>query len=130
MTQAAARLYHTAQVHYISAPIAFNSGTISVGFLPRGAIVTGGGVMVNTAFAAGGANTMDVGFRNDGGGRTADPDAFATLLAVSAAGFKALDELAAATNLQHPAGCEVTATYNGTTPTDGAGVVVIQYIVP
>jgi hypothetical protein len=123
------RQYHTSQTHYLTAPIVWTDGTVSVGWLPPGAIVVGGGVAVSTAFAAGGANTIDVGFRNDGAGRTADPDAFATLLAVNTLGLKALDELAAATNLPHPKGTEVTARYNGTTPTDGAGVVVIEYVI-
>lgn len=124
--------FHTKQTHYLVAPIRFNQGTgvLSVGWLPPGAIVIGGGVHVNTAFAAGGANTVDVGFRADGAGRTADDDAFGTLIAVAApAGFKALDELAAATNLRHAEGCEVTMRYNGTTPTAGEGHVVIEYIV-
>jgi hypothetical protein len=124
--------YHTRQTHFITAPIVWNQGTgvRSVGWLPPGAIVIGGGVHVNTAFVAGGANTVDVGFRNDGAGRAADDDAFGTLIAVATnAGFRALDELTAATNLRHPRGCEVTVRYNGTTPSAGEGTVVIEYIV-
>jgi hypothetical protein len=126
------RAYHTAQTHFITAPIRWDQTTavLSVGWLPPGAIVIGGGIHVNTAFAAGGANTVDIGFRNDGAGRTADDDAFATLVSVaSPAGYKALDELAAATNLRHPRGCEVTMRYNGTTPSAGEGTVVVEYIV-
>jgi len=124
------RQYHTSQTHYLTAPIAWTDGTVSVGWLPPGAIVVGGGVAVSTAFAAGGANTIDVGFASAGDGRTADPDALATLLAVNALGFKALDELAAVTNIPFPKGAEITARYNGTTPTDGAGTVVIEFVVP
>jgi hypothetical protein len=124
--------YHTRQTHYITAPIRWDQTTavLSVGWLPPGAIVTAGHVSVTTAFTAGGANTIDIGFRNDGNGRAADDNAFATLIAPTALGLLAFDELASATNLQHPLGCEVTMRYNGTTPTAGAGVVVVQYIVP
>ena len=123
--------YHTRQTHYLVADVVWDQGTgvYSVGWLPKDAMVIGGGIAVETAFAAGGANTVDVGFRNDGAGRTADPDAFATLVAVNTAGFKVLDEIAAATNLPHRSGAEVTVRYNGTTPTDGKGTVVIEYAV-
>jgi hypothetical protein len=131
MSRSFGQKYHTNQTHYLTAPVVWNQGTgvMSVGWLPPNAMVIGGGIHVNTAFAAGGANTVDVGFRNDGAGRTADDDAFATLVAVNTAGRKALDEIAAATNLRHPKGCEVTVRYNGTTPTDGAGVVVVEYVI-
>lgn len=131
MTRSFGQEYHTNQVHYLTADVVWNQGTgvMSVGWLPPGAVVTGGGIAVSTAFAAGGANTIDVGFRNDGAARAADDDAFGTLIAVSTAGFKVLDEIAAATNLPHPAGAEVTVRYNGTTPTAGKGTVVVQYAV-
>jgi hypothetical protein len=121
--------YHTRQTHYFVAPITWTDGTISVGWLPAGAMIVGGGVHVETAFAASATNTVDVGFRNAGDGTTADPDAYATLLAVNAKGYKVLDELAAATNVRLPAGAEITATYNGGTPTDGDGYVVVEYVV-
>lgn len=124
--------YHTRQTHYITTDVVWNQGTgvMSVGWLPPGAEVIGGGIKVNTAFAAGGANTIDVGFRNAGDGRANDDDAFGTLIAVNTAGYKVLDELAAATNLAHPKGAEVTVRYNGTTPTEGAGTLIVEYIVP
>jgi len=131
MTLETGQKYHTRQTHFLTAPVVWDQGTgvMSVGWLPAGAVVVAGGVIVSTAFAAGGANTIDVGFRNDGAGRTADDNAFATLLDVSALGYKVLDELAAVTNLPHMSGAEVTVRYNGTTPTAGAGHVVIEYVV-
>ena len=131
MTLETGQKYHTRQTHYLTAPVVWDQGTgvMSVGWLPKGAIVVGGGIAVATAFTAGGANTIDVGFRNDGAGRTADDDAFGTLVSVAAAGYIPLDELAAVTNLPHPAGAEVTVRYNGTTPTAGSGTLVVEYVV-
>lgn len=131
MTRSFGQKYHTNQTHYIRSKVVWDQGTgvASVGWLPPGAEVIGGGIKVNTAFAAGGANTVDVGFRNDGAARADDDNAFGTLIAVNTAGYKALDELDAATNILHSEGAEVTVRYNGTTPTDGAGTVIIEYIV-
>lgn len=126
--------YHTNQVHYLRKAIAFSDGAtavVSVGWLPPGAIVVGGGVVVDAAFNAGTANVLDIGFRNAGDGTAADDDEFATDLAIGSVGYKVMDETATAGDLWFPSGAEVTATLalSGTAATAGAGFVIVQYVV-
>jgi hypothetical protein len=102
-----ARSYHTQQVHYLRKRISFATAAVEtvMGVIPAGAIVIGGGVMVITGDAA---ITLDVGFLD--GSSTADPNAYATLLDVATVGFKALDELAATTNIIQTVDTKVTYT--------------------
>lgn len=98
--------------------------------LPAGASVIGGGVQVVTAFADSGTDTLDVGFRD--GSSTDDPDAYGTLLTISAVGFIALDELAAITNIRQTKDAIVTWRYNGQNNDAAAGeaYLIINYVVP
>ena len=125
------RRYHTAQVHYLRKRItyAIENTEIIVGYLPANASVIGGGVHVITGFDDSGTDTLDVGFKD--GSSTDDPNGYATLLAIDAVGFIALDELAATTNIQQTNGCTVTCIYNGQNNNAAAGVadVIVTYVV-
>ena len=128
-----ARRYAQQQVHYLRKAFDFSAGdagVVAVGILPKGAIVTGGGVHVDVAFDAGTANTANVGYAAHGD-VSADADGLATALALGSAGFKALDELGATTNREFQADTDITATLalTGTAPTAGSGTVIIEYVV-
>jgi hypothetical protein len=91
------------------------------GKLPANAIVLpSSGVHIITAFNDSGTDTLDVGFR--GGSATDDPDAWATLLLLSAIGFITFDELAAVTNIMQTTECIPTWRYNGQNNDATAGV--------
>jgi hypothetical protein len=98
------------------------------GKLPANAIILpGSGVHIITAFNDSGTDTLDVGFR--GGSSTDDPDAWATLLLLSAIGFIPFDELGAVTNIMQTTECIPTWRYNGENNNATAGVadIVLQY---
>lgn len=78
--------------------------TVTVGKMPAGASVIGGGVHILTAFNSSGTDLLNVGFI----GSTTDADGYATLLTLAAVGFIALDELAATTNIQQTVETTVT----------------------
>lgn len=101
--------------------------TVTVGKMPAGAIVVGGGVHVVTAFNSSGTDLLDVGFI----GSTTDADAYATDLTLAAVGFLALDELAATTNIQQTVETTVTASPAQSVADATAGVadVVVYYII-
>lgn len=103
-----------------------NGTTVTVGKLPAGASVVGGGVHVVTAFNDSGTDTLIVGFI----GSTTDDNAYATLLDLSAVGFIVLDELAATTNIQQTVEATVTCVYAGQNSNATAGVadVIVEYV--
>lgn len=103
---------------------------IDIGTIPAYATVVGGGVHVVTAFADSGTDTLDVGFR--AGSSTDDPNGLATLLDISTVGFKALDELAATTNIMQTKDTIITVTYNGANNDAAAGeaYVIIMFVAP
>lgn len=103
-----------------------NGTTITVGKLPAGAIVVGGGAYVVTGFNDSGTDTLIVGFI----GSTTDDNAYATLLDLSAVGYIVLDELAATTNIQQTVDATVTCVYAGQNSNATAGVadVIVNYI--
>jgi hypothetical protein len=119
------------QVHYLHKQITFatENSAITIGVIPANASVIGGGVHVVTAFNDSGTDTLDVGFT--GGSSTADPDAYATVLDLSAVGFIALDELAATTNIKQTVDTTVTCIYNGQNNNASAGVaeVYVTYVI-
>lgn len=123
-----ARNYHKQLVHYLRKQVTFadEGDVVDVGTIPANAIVIGGGVMITTAFND--AATIDVGFR--GGSTTDDPNGYATALVGTAVGFKALDELAATTNIMQTSPAIVTASVNDGTGAVSAGVaeVVITFV--
>ena len=125
-----ARRLETQQVHYLHKQItyAIENTAVVIGYLPANATVIGGGVHIVTAFNDSGTDTLDVGFT--GGSSTADPNAYATLLDLSAVGYIALDELAATTNIKQTVDTTVTCIYNGENNNASAGVaeVYITYV--
>jgi hypothetical protein len=124
-----ARQYHTAQVHYLRKRISYTDegDVVTVGYLPAGASVIGGGVHIVTAFDD--TSTIDVGFKD--GNSTDDPNAYATALTATAIGFIPLDELGATTNIQQTEDFTVTATLNDGSGAVSAGVadVIVTYVV-
>lgn len=103
-----------------------NTGVaITVGKLPPGSIVVGGGFQIVTTFNDSGTDLLDIG-------TSGDADAFATALVVSATApaYLALDELATTNDYSDTAEVTVTATYTGANAdgTAGAGDVVIMFI--
>jgi hypothetical protein len=120
-----ARVFHTQQVHYFRRAITFSeTGTLTIGVIPAGAVVINAGVVVTTSFNAGTANTLDIG-------TSADTDGFATLLALGTVGRIVADEMATSNDLYSTS--EVTlqcvVTLTGTAATTGAGFVYVEYIV-
>lgn len=137
---APARKYHTQQVHYLKASVAYTDEDVAVeiGTLPNGAVIIGAasGVAVETAFNDSGTDLLDIGYAahvdSSGSAVTADPDHYATDLDVSAAGFIALDEVAASDVVDcNDGGVPVTATFAGQNSNASAGLaqVVICYVV-
>lgn len=98
--------------------------------LPANAMVVGGGVHVKTAFNDSGTDTLDVGFR--GATTTDDPDAYCTLILLSAVGYIAFDELAAVTNIIQSKDATLTWRYNGENNNASAGeaFIVVEYVLP
>src|SRR5258707_8477525 len=88
------------QVHFLRKRITFAdvAATVTVGKLPAGAAVTGGGIQIITAFNATTTNVANVGYI----GATTNASAYATALTTAAVGLLVLDELAATTNIQGP----------------------------
>lgn len=101
---------------------------VLAGKLPAYASVVGGGVHVVTAFGDSGTDTLDVGFRD--GSSTDDPDAYGTLLTISAVGYIALDELASTANIMQTKDAIVTWRYNGQNNDAAAGeaYLIIEYV--
>lgn len=117
-------------VHVITKRITYLQGSTetTVGTLPANAsILPGSGVHIITAFNDSGTETLDVGLKS--GSSTNDPDAYGTLLTLSAVGFIPLDELGATTNIKQTVDSLVTCTYNGQNGNASAGVadVIIVY---
>jgi hypothetical protein len=117
-----ARVYHTQQIHYIDAVLNYDSGVVTVGTLPAGAIILKpiSGLQVNVAFNAASTNVIDIG-------TTANDDLYATDLAGGTVAFVPLDE---AVTQVLTADTTFTATYaqTGTAASAGSGRVVICYI--
>lgn len=103
-----------------------NGTAITVGKLPPGSSIVGGGVHIITAFNDSGTDVLDVGFV----GSTTDADGYATDLDLSAVGYIVLDELAATTNIQGTVEHTVTATYAGqnSNATAGTADVIVLYV--
>lgn len=99
---------------------------VTVGTLPPGAVVVGGGFQIVTTFNDSGTDLLDIG-------TPADADEFATALVISATApvFIPLDEIATNNSYTDTGPITVTATYTGQNadPSAGVGDVVIFYIV-
>jgi len=118
----------TQQTNYLRKRITFADygTTVTVGWIPAGASVIGGGVQIVTAFNSSGTDLLDVGFI----GTTTDANGYATLLPLNAVGFIALDELATTTNIQDTAVVQVTCAPAQSVADATAGVadVIILFI--
>lgn len=100
-----------------------NTTATTIGKLPAGAAVIGGGVQVITAFNDSGTDVINVG-------TSSDTDAYATLLDVSSVGFKAFDELATHDDYSDTAEVTVVAAFTGQNSNASAGVadVIVTYV--
>lgn len=119
--------YHTQQVHYLSKDFTFadNGLTLTLGTVPAGATVIRGGVVVSTAFNAGTSNVLDLG-------TSADPDGFATDLALGTIGVIAADEMATTNDAgPYTAATTIVAVpaLGGTAATAGVGRAWIEFII-
>lgn len=120
------QLHHTNQVHYLARTFTFADDDVvkSVGYLPPGAAVIDCGVVVTTAFV-GGSPVCDMG-------TAADPDAFASAIALGTAGairdvstnpLIANNDYSAASAVQI-----VVSLTSGSTITDGSGIAFVTYV--
>lgn len=100
--------------------------TITVGKMPPGSTVIGGGVHIVTGFNGSGTDLLDVGFI----GSTTDADGYATLLELANVGYIVLDELAATTNIQGTVEHTVTCLYTDQNSNATAGVadVIVNFV--
>lgn len=117
-----ARVLPFQAIHFIENTLNFDSGVVTIGTLPAGAVILRAisGAQVNVAFNAASTNVIDIG-------TTANDDLFATDLAGGTIAFVAFDE--AVTQLL-AADTTFTATYaqTGTAATAGSARIVICYI--
>ena len=122
-----ARLYHTAQVHYLRKDITFADAakTVVVGTIPSGAIIIEAisGVYVDTVFNAGTNNRLDIGASTDSGTNN-----YATLLTLLGIGFIELDEVAATLKVAADTTISAYVDVTGTAATTGAASIIIAYI--
>ena len=120
------RQYHQQMIHYLRKSIVFgdDGSELSMGWVPLGAVVIRGGIVVSTAFNAGTTNVADLG-------TAADPDGFATDLALGTIGVIVADEMAT-TNDAGPYAADteikVTVDLTGTAATAGAGEAWVEFI--
>lgn len=123
-----AQRYHTRQVHYLRKRVTFADygTTVTVGTIPAGASVIGGGIHIVTAFNSSGTDLVDVGYV----GATTVAAAYASALTMAAVGFIVLDELATTTNIQGTVTHRVTAalTQSVADATTGVGDIIIMYV--
>lgn len=116
------------QIHYLRKRYTFAdvATTVTVGKLPPGASVIGGGVHVVTAFNATTTNVLNVGFI----GATTNASGYATALTTAAVGYIVLDELGSTTNIQGTVEHTVTAAPTETGAASSAGVadIIITYV--
>lgn len=115
-------------IQTISARTTFADGqssVITIGRLPKGALVVGGAVTVLTAFNDATNKLVNVG-------TSADDDGFATIMSVATIGRIVFDELATSNDLYSTdeVTCILTHARTGTAATAGDAFVEVQYIVP
>ena len=114
-------------VHTLRKRITFaNYATVvTVGVIPAGASVIGGGIHVVTAFNSSGTDLADVGFI----GSTTNGAGYASALTLAAVGFIPLDDLATTANIQQTVDTTVTVTPTQSVADATAGVadVIIMF---
>lgn len=127
MSGPSARVDGTQHTQTLRKRITFGStSAVTVGKIPAGSSVVGGGVHVITAFNDTGTDLVNIGYI----GATTVASAYGSSLDVSAVGLIALDELASTTNIQGTVEHTVTAIYVGQNSNSTAGVadVIILYV--
>jgi hypothetical protein len=124
------QMYHTNQVHYLAKTITFADAgtTVTVGYLPPGAVVIPGisGVAVNVIFNGDSTNTVDVGI-------VGTTTKYSSALALGTLGWIEQDVLteSQASRLNTTAEEKVIATVVSTAnPTTGSATVVLAYVIP
>ena len=124
-----ARLYHTAQIHYLrkDITIADAATTVTVGVIPAGSIILEAisGVYVSVVFNAGTNNRLDIGVSTDSGTNN-----FATLLTLLGIGMIELDEVAATLKVASDSTIQAYVDVTGTAATTGEASILIAYIPP
>ena len=122
-----ARLYHTAQIHYLRKDITFADAatTVVVGAIPSGSIILEAisGVYVSTVFNAGTNNRLDIGASTDSGTNN-----YSTLLTLLGIGFIELDEVAATLKMSADTTISAYVDVTGTAATTGVASIIIAYI--
>jgi len=100
--------------------------TVTVGKIPAGASVVGGGIHVVTAFNATTTNVANVGFI----GATTNASGYATALTTAAVGWIVFDELATTTNIQGTVDHTITVapTETGAASTAGVADVIVWFV--
>jgi hypothetical protein len=127
-TTAVARDAGEQQIGILRKRITFSdvAATVTVGKIPAGSSVVGGGVHIVTAFNATTTNVVNVGFI----GATTNASAYATALTTAAVGWIVLDELATTTNIQGTVEHTITVapTETGAASTAGVADVIVWYV--
>lgn len=121
-----AQAYHTNQTHYLIKAIAYTmDGTsVSMGFLPAGAVITNCYGVISTAFNGGATNTLSIG-------KSGSTTIWANAIALGTAGRILSTTLATATTVVQAADVEVLATVTSTAGASaGAGYAILEYMIP
>lgn len=117
--------YHTNQTHFLCKKITYsdNGTTVTVGSLPPYAVVTGGRVVVTTAFNGNSSNIVDVGTSDDG-------EDFGSDLALGTKGVIAFDETATALYAYSTSARNIIAAVTSTASASaGVAFVVVEYVI-
>lgn len=120
-----AQQYHHNMVHYLRKQITYldDGNTVTIGTLPAGSHVLRGGVAVTTAFNGGTTNDLDVG-------TAADPNGYATDLALGTVGNIVFDEMATSDDAAISSDTDVTcAVVSTASASAGSAYVWVEYIV-
>jgi hypothetical protein len=127
MTTPSARNNGSQNVAYLRKKTVFGDGetaVITVGTLPKGAIVTRGEVVVLTAFNSATSNTISVG-------TAAATSGFASVIATGTAGVIAFDDMATSTivgPLTADTVIQATHVRTGTAATTGEAYICVEYL--
>jgi hypothetical protein len=124
------QVYHTNQVHYLAKTITYldDGKTVTVGYLPPGAVVLPGisGIAVNVVFNGGATNTCDVGI-------VGNTTKYSSALALGTLGWIESDVIteASASRLSTSAAEQVIATVISTAnASTGSATVIVAYVMP
>lgn len=116
--------YHQNMVHYLQKEISYTDDgtTVTIGTLPANSVVLRGGVAVTTAFNGATTNTLDIG-------TTADPNGFATVLALGTIGNIVADEMATSNDALVSAETDVVGVVVSTASASaGTAYVWVEYV--